>query len=75
MGNVQSNYYDIQLSEKDLQYHYDVYGAILSKDIYSNISNLQFVIPFKSHNTPLTANKLLAPHQTNTIQVPHMSPI
>jgi hypothetical protein len=58
MGNVQSNYYDIRLSEKYLLYHYDVYGVILGKDIYNNISNLQFVITFKSHNTPLTANKL-----------------
>jgi hypothetical protein len=63
MGNVQSNYYDIRFSEKYLLYHYDVYRVILSKDIYSNISNLQFVIPFKSHNTPPTANKLLASHQ------------
>jgi hypothetical protein len=41
MGNVHSNYCDIQLSKKDLLY-YDAYGAILRKDIYNNIpiSNL-----------------------------------
>jgi hypothetical protein len=60
---------------KYLLYHYDVYGAIMSKDIHSNISKLQFVIPFKSHNTPLTANKLLASHQNNSIQALHMCPV
>ena len=29
-------------------------------DIHNNVSNFQFVIPFKSHNTPLSVKKLLA---------------
>jgi hypothetical protein len=55
------------LSEKDLPIN-DAYGAILRKDLYNNISNLQFVIPLKSHNTLLRAKKLLASHETNGIQ-------
>jgi hypothetical protein len=31
MNNVQSNYYNIRFSEKDLLNHDDVYGAILIK--------------------------------------------
>ena len=40
--NVQSNYYNIRLSEKDLLNHYVVYGAILRKTyaIMYPISNL-----------------------------------
>jgi len=30
------------------------------EDIHDNVSNFQFVIPFKSHNTPLNVKKLLA---------------
>jgi hypothetical protein len=43
--------------------------------MYNNVSNLQFVIPFKSHHTPLTANKLyeLESHETNSIQGLHVS--
>jgi hypothetical protein len=67
MGNIHCNHCDIRLSEKDLPINY-AYGAILRKDIYNNISNVQFVIPFKSSNTPLRAKKLLASHETNGIQ-------
>ena len=30
------------------------------EDIHNNVSNFQFVIPFKSHNTPPNVKKLLA---------------
>jgi len=42
MDNVQSNYNNIQTSEKDLLNHYDLYGAILRKTyaIKYPISNL-----------------------------------
>jgi len=65
--NVQSYYYNITLSEKDLLHH-DVYAAILRKDLDIYVSNFQFVIPFKSHHTPLSAKKLLALCDTNSTQ-------
>ena len=57
-----------ELSEKDLPNHYDVYSAILKRDICNYVSNLQFVINFKSHHTTLSAMKLLSLHDTNGIQ-------
>jgi hypothetical protein len=67
MVNVQSNYYNIELSEKHLLNHYDVYGAILGKTC-KNVSNFQFVINFESHNTLPSTKKLLALSDTNGIQ-------
>jgi hypothetical protein len=74
--NVQSNYYNIRLSEKDLPNHYDVYGASHTKeDICNNVSIFQFVIPFKSHNTPQSVKKLLALRDTKVTQGPLTCPI
>ena len=55
--------------------HYDVYAAILWKDIHNYVSNFWFVIPFKSHHTPLSAKKLFVLCDTNCIQGLHMYPI
>ena len=68
MDNVQSNYYNIRLSGKDLLNHYDLYGATVRKTyaIMNPISNLQS--PFKSHHTPPNVKKLLALRDTKVTQ-------
>jgi hypothetical protein len=58
-------------SQKKIQNHYAVYGAILRKDMCNNICNL-FVIPFKVITPPLRSKKLWALHDINGIQNPHM---
>jgi hypothetical protein len=74
MGNVQSNYYNTRFSETDLLNHYDVCRALLRKDICDNVSNFQFVIPFKSRNTPLSV-KFVALRDTEVTQGLLMCPI
>jgi hypothetical protein len=49
-------------------FHNDIYRVIQRKEICNNISNLQFVITFKSHQTPLSAKKILALCDTNGIR-------